>query len=877
MVRLRSLGGLGRLFVALLPWCAVTPLVMAQTSMTIIGTGGPPIAGTPGGLAYYGSDGLLTSTAAVPFNAPVLGGGPGLVPVAGTRSGSTLELGTVSGAHTLNKQLMFDASGNIVASATDIGSGTGGGGDVSSNTSTSVIGELALFSATSGKQIGRATQTGLLKGTAGVLGVAQANVDYVTPAGNVATATALAGNGTNCPAGQAAGGVSALGNAEDCFTPTSGPGLTIQEVDGSPTGTFSVLKVTNGTLTNNGDGSATLITGAGGGGGTPGGATGQFQYNNAGIFGGTTGVLYDSSDTLATSGWKFGSNGVSAKFTNPSVGGDINYRRAIDIVQTTDNSNQNTNFSTNTVMALTRNSEGPGQNTLNGGGKTTYAITGLTSYDRAQGQHFLSTNTMFAYAMGDVYATDYTVNLFGGTNAAGDEGQGIFRLVIDQPGPVSKTTITSLTGQTTCNTTTTQAITKNVTPQAVTVASTTGCAVNDRVVIDAGNFAFSKPHMEIVKITAVDSGAGTITAQFRETHPSGVTVQPSVRLTLASTNNFGTGRYLINYTTPAYTTGTVTSISGTGFVGTGTTWTSTMVGGTALLPGCIALDADDSSDGPFSGANGPLKGWHGIASVTDATHLNVYHAKEAAHPASYKGRGPGTGGYTIRACARVLEIVSNIAYLEPNSFAWTVSDTVVLAHSVDLSVTSLIRAQMSVYNPNAELTSIIGMSNNGTAPITSAIHITQFASPYPAFETILGVFARTAGPMINLAALVDNQEAMTLQTFSTDRKYLRWNTSQSPVLFGVDYATADAHLILYTTGAKFDIHDEINQYVVDLKYRSPILAKRTASGGNPGAGFGSLELVCGTTAGTGKLIMYAGTGTTPVTLADNVGSGLTGC
>lgn len=49
-------------------------------------------------------------------------------------------------------------------------------------------------------------------------------------------------------------------------TPT-GPGLTIQEVDGTPSGAITLLKVTNATLTLPGDGTATLVTGGGGGSG----------------------------------------------------------------------------------------------------------------------------------------------------------------------------------------------------------------------------------------------------------------------------------------------------------------------------------------------------------------------------------------------------------------------------------------------------------------------------------------------------------------------------------------------------------------------------------------------------------------------------------
>lgn len=55
------------------------------------------------------------------------------------------------------------------------------------------------------------------------------------------------------------------------------------------------------------------------------------------------------------------------------------------------------------------------------------------------------------------------------------------------------------------------------------------------------------------------------------------------------------------------------------------------------------------------------------------------------------------------------------------------------------------------------------------------------------------------------------------------------------------------------------------------------LTKITASGTAPGAGLGKIELVCGTNSGTAKLIIYAGTSGTAVTIVDNVGAGVTGC
>jgi len=55
------------------------------------------------------------------------------------------------------------------------------------------------------------------------------------------------------------------------------------------------------------------------------------------------------------------------------------------------------------------------------------------------------------------------------------------------------------------------------------------------------------------------------------------------------------------------------------------------------------------------------------------------------------------------------------------------------------------------------------------------------------------------------------------------------------------------------------------------------LTKISASGAAAGAAGGKIELVCGTNSGTAKLIAYAGTSTTAVTILDNIGTGVTGC
>ncbi len=55
------------------------------------------------------------------------------------------------------------------------------------------------------------------------------------------------------------------------------------------------------------------------------------------------------------------------------------------------------------------------------------------------------------------------------------------------------------------------------------------------------------------------------------------------------------------------------------------------------------------------------------------------------------------------------------------------------------------------------------------------------------------------------------------------------------------------------------------------------LAKTTPSNLAPGPVGARLEVQCGTSSGTAKLVMYAGTSTTPTTVVDNVGGGVAGC
>ena len=131
-----------------------------------------------------------------------------------------------------------------------------GSGDVSSNTSASLDGEIVLFSGTTGKLIKRASGggiahvvsgqlmlnnvdlasevTGFLPSTSvgtGVVDSTELNrlngltgTIVTTAAGTATLATALASTPSECLAGQAARGVAASGNAVYCFYPSRPPG-----------------------------------------------------------------------------------------------------------------------------------------------------------------------------------------------------------------------------------------------------------------------------------------------------------------------------------------------------------------------------------------------------------------------------------------------------------------------------------------------------------------------------------------------------------------------------------------------------------------------------------------------------------------------------
>lgn len=94
--------------------------------------------------------------------------------------------------------------------------------------------------------------------------------------------------------------VSGSGGCHDAGAARPSGGLLVGQVKGNSTGPG-----TNGVVALYGPGMIAGGTGGGGGGGgsgTPGGSSPQLQFNNLGVFGGTTGVTYDGANGIAVAG-----------------------------------------------------------------------------------------------------------------------------------------------------------------------------------------------------------------------------------------------------------------------------------------------------------------------------------------------------------------------------------------------------------------------------------------------------------------------------------------------------------------------------------------------------------------------------------------------
>lgn len=120
----------------------VAPVLGTPASLTLTNATGLPVAGggtglasgTSGGILAFTASGTLASSGALTANLPVIGGGAGVAPSVGTRSGNTTAFVTTTGTQTSGDCVKIDASGNHIAN----GSACGGGGGTPGGSNTQI-------------------------------------------------------------------------------------------------------------------------------------------------------------------------------------------------------------------------------------------------------------------------------------------------------------------------------------------------------------------------------------------------------------------------------------------------------------------------------------------------------------------------------------------------------------------------------------------------------------------------------------------------------------------------------------------------------------------------------------------------------------------
>lgn len=453
------------------------------------------------------------------------------------------------------------------------------------------------------------------------------------------------------------------------------------------------LTVTGGTVGGAGNDATLTITGGGGGGGGAATWTGLQTFTA----------------------------GISVPVTNGQVGNDPNDRRAVDVNCTTDSSTSNVGFTDENCLQIMLNAS-QGRNVYGNGtnSKTTFLPLLITGNMTAAGQRFLLGEQQNCWGMGDCFGETKRITYAGG-DIGGDEGQGFEAVSYLQQQPsLTLASITSTPVRTACNTTLTQAVTASKAPQTVTVASTTGCNVNDWVVINE-EAPTGVPNHQALQITAV--GTGTISGVFTGNYTSPTPVTPALVLSVSGTYQFGQGRILVDLSGASYSAGTVASISGGQFTGSGTTWSTGMVGGTSPNTGCISLTADDYASAPFNGTgtSGKLKSWYQILAVTDATHLGIFKTSVAGD-ASYEGKGPGSGGYIIRPCAEVLVVTGNSVVLETSTATWTNGDNLELLITPYSDVSGH-QEYFAAYTPGGAFRRAYSIVNTGSRTFNAGLEI----------------------------------------------------------------------------------------------------------------------------------------------------------
>lgn len=444
------------------------------------------------------------------------------------------------------------------------------------------------------------------------------------------------------------------------------------------------------------------------------------------------------------------SQGLKIVGTNVDCVGLSNSQAAVSLFLTQDGSNLDPGPVNSSGLTIEVFSDPNGHNTYSQGVgpaaqwtsyKHTWTPLSVSAIHRGAGQRNMVNFKQTTYGMGDSALIGFQSYYWGGP-IAGDEGQA-FALgsYLNQGYMLQLGVIENVPPKSTLDTTTTQDIVGAKNPQTVTVASTTGAAVGDWVVVhqmeqDGTNM------LEPVRITAV--GSGTISGVFLNNHGSGVKVKPALLLQTNAGGSFGQDRLIINLSGASYSTGTITSKGDTAvgpadaspyLNGTGMTWTNTMVGGDVENIGAICVDTDTYAGPPFHGTaeQGPLKSWHRINQVMSTTRV-YFHTFSVASNSGYKGRDNFPSTYTIRPAVRLLkyyadEVLGGVLVCEYSTHTWSVGHTVECAMCPYADATGF-RFMLSQYTPCGTTRGFMFIENHGARAYQNCINIsTNMTNP----------------------------------------------------------------------------------------------------------------------------------------------------
>lgn len=407
---------------------------------------------------------------------------------------------------------------------------------------------------------------------------------------------------------------------------------------------------------------------------------------------------------------------------------------------------------------------------------------------------------------------------------------------------------------------------------STTVIADTGASNNFLTAISAGGViskaqpAFSNLSGQITLAQEPTLGANTVLANVT----GGSAVPTAAALPSGGTSGCSAATNAANYT------------AGTGWgCNTSITAAAVPVGGiTGLGTGvATALAVNVGSAGAFVTFNGAL-GTPSSGTLTSATGLPISTGLTGAGTGVLTALSVnvGTAGSVI-VNGGALGSPSSAGTLPAHTLGGTISGGGNQINNVVIGTTTPLAGAFTTLSATGH-TTFEGITSTGATGTGKFVYDTT-----PSFTGTITANTSVDGDGFKILTSAGTQSpAFNLSTANANAAARNWSITTNFILFG-DFAIRSSDAQggnPYTAGTtRFNITPGggviIGTSALNAVGGSLGLNTITASGTAPGAAGLKLEVVCGTGAGSAKIIAIAGTSATPVTVLDNIGSGVTGC